>query len=122
MPDKNQSCKRRHLLPTGKKCQFKNSVKGDKSVSNGLRDAAASSKSFDTDQMDLGGQWLQLKILAQLKKVSKQLYMVEDQIVGSSQQAAQASAVSPQSGKLSSDIFIASSHKPSKRSKRIKPP
>ena len=55
MPDKKQSCKNfktRHLPPTGKKCQFKNSVKNDKSVSNGLRDAAASSKLLDTDQAD----------------------------------------------------------------------
>ena len=47
MPDKKQSCKNcktRHLPPTGKKCQFKNIVESDKSVSNGLRDAAASSK------------------------------------------------------------------------------
>ena len=123
-PDKQQSCKNcktRHLSPTGKKCQFKNIVEGDKSVSNGLRDAAASSKSIDADQADLGGQRLQMEILAQLKKVSQWLDMVEDQVAGISQQAAQESAISPQSGKLSTDSIIVSSHKP-KRSKRFKPP
>ena len=124
MPDKKQSCKSyktRHLPPTGKKCHFKNNVEGDKSVSNGLRDAAASSKLLETDQVDLGGQQLQMEILAQLKKVS-QLDMVEDQVAGSSQQAAQASAVLPETGKLSTDSVVVSSHKPSKRSKRFKPP
>ena len=38
------------------------------------------------------------------------------------QQAAQASAASPETGKLSTDSVIASSHKPSKRSKKFKPP
>ena len=89
------------------------------------------SKSLDTDQADLGRQLLQLKILAQLKKVSQWLDMMEDRVAGSSHQAAQALAASPQFGKLSSDSFIASSqsdsfiatsHKPSKRSKRFKPP
>ena len=44
MPDEKQSCKScktRHLPPTLKKCQFRNIGEGDKSVSNGLRDAAA---------------------------------------------------------------------------------
>ena len=57
MPDKKQickNCKTRHLPPTGKKYQFKDSVESDKSVSNGLRDAATLSKLLDTDQADLG--------------------------------------------------------------------
>ena len=122
MPDKKQSCKNcktRHLPPTGKKCQFKNSVENDKSVPNGLRDAAASSKLLDTDQADLGRQRLQLEILSQLKKVSQRLDMVEDQVAGGVQQATQASARSP--GKLSTDSVIVSCQK-SKRSKKFKPP
>ena len=125
MPDKKQSCKScktRHLPPTGKKCQFKNNAECDKSVSNGLRDAATSSKSLDTDQMDLGRQWLQMEILVQLKKISQRLDMVEGQVAGSSKQAAQASAASPESGKLSTDSVIVSSYKPSKEVKDSSPP
>ena len=95
MPDRKQSCKTcktRHLPPIGKKCQFKNSVESDKSVPNGLRDAAASSELLDIDQADLGGQRLQLEILSQLKKVSQRLDMVEDQVAGGMQQVTQASA------------------------------
>ena len=104
MPDKKQSCKNcktRHLPPTGKKCKFKNSVESDKSMPNGLRDAAASSKLLDTDQADLAGQRLQLEILSQLKKVSQRLDMVDDQVMGGVQQATQVSAGSPETGKLS---------------------
>ena len=125
MPDKKQSCKTcksRHVPPTGKKCQFKNIMESDKSVSNGLRDAAASSNQLDTDQADLGGQQLQMEILAQLQKVSQQLEMVEDQVADTSQQAVQDSAASPHSGKLSTDSVIFSTQKSSKRSKRFKPP
>ena len=126
MPDKKQSCKTcktRHLPPTGKKCQFKSTVDSDKSVPNGLRDAAVSSKLLDTDQADLGGQRLQLEILSQLKKVSQRLDMVEDQVAGGVQQATQASVGSPlpATGKLSTDSVIVSSQK-SKRSKKFKPP
>ena len=127
MPDKKQSCKTcktRHLPPTGKKCQFKSTVESDKSVPNGLRDAAVSSKLLDTDQADLGRQRLQLEILSQLKKVSQRLDMVEDQVAGGGvQQATQASAGSPSpaTGKLSTDSVIVSSQK-SKRSKKFKPP
>ena len=126
MPDKKQSCKTcktRHLPPTGKKCQFKSTVDSDKSVPNGLRDAAVSSKLLDTDQADLGGQRLQLEILSQLKKVSQRLDMVEDQVAGGVQQATQASvgSPSPATGKLSTDSVIVSSQK-SKRSKKFKPP
>ena len=42
--------------------------------------------------------------------------------MGSMQQAAQASAGSKETGKLSTDSVIASSHKHSKRSKKFKPP
>ena len=42
-------------------------MESDKSVSNGLRDAAASSNQLDTDQADLGGKRLQMEILAQLQ-------------------------------------------------------
>ena len=104
MSDKKQSCKNcktRHLPPTGKKCKFKNSVESDKSMPNGLRDAAASSKLLDTDQADLAGQRLQLEILSQLKKVSQRLDMVDDQVTGGVQQATQVSAGSPETGKLS---------------------
>ena len=124
MPDKKQNCencKSRHLPPTGKKCQFKNNGEGDKSVSNGLRDAAASSKLLDTDQVDLGGQRLQMEILAQLKKVSQRLDMVEDQVASTSQQTVRETVISPQAGKLSTDSVIVSSRK-SNRSKRFKPP
>ena len=124
MPDRKQSCKTcktRHLPPTGKKCQFKNSVESDKSVPNGLRDAAASSELLDTDQVDLGRQRLQLEILSQLKKVSQRLDMVEDQVAGGMQQATQASAGSPGTAKLSTDSVIVSSQK-SKRVKKFKPP
>ena len=76
----------------------------NKSVSNGQRDAAASSKSVDTDQMDLGEQQLQMEILAQLQKVSQWLYRMEDQVAVSSQQTAQAAAGSTSDyGKLSTD-------------------
>ena len=72
-------------------------------------------------QEDLGGQRLQMEILSQLKKVSQQLDMVEDHVTDSVQQAAQASAGSPETGKLSTDGDIASSHKPSKRHKNLNP-
>ena len=116
MPDKKQSCKTcktRHLPPTGKKCQFKSTVDSDKSVPNGLRDAAVSSKLLDTDQADLGGQRLQLEILSQLKKVLQRLDMVEDQVAGGVQPATQASvgSPSPATGKLSTDSVIVSSQK-----------
>ena len=97
-------------------------MESDKSVSNGLRDAAASSNQLDTDQADLGGQRLQMEILAQLQKVSQRLEMVEDQVAGTSQQAVQDSVASPHSGKLSTDSVIFSTQKSSKRSKRFKPP
>ena len=77
------------MPPTGKKCQFKNIMESDKSVFNGLRDAAASSNQPNTDQADLGGQRLSMEILAQLQKVSQRLEMVEDQVAGTSQQAVQ---------------------------------
>ena len=43
-------------------------------------------------------------------------------MAGSSQQSAQVSAASIESGKLSTDSVIVSPHKPSKISKRFKPP
>ena len=55
-----------------------------------IRDAAISSESLATDQGDLGGQWIQMEMLKQLKKVSKRLVMVEDQVVATSHQAVQA--------------------------------
>ena len=125
MPDKKQSCKTcksRHVPPTGKKCQFKNIMESDKSVSNGLRDAAASSNQPNTDQADLGGQRLQMEILAQLQKVSQRLEMVEDQVAGTSQQAVQDPAASPHIAKLSTDSVIVSTQKSSRRSKRFNPP
>ena len=61
----------KHLPPTGKTCQYKDSTEFNSSVASGLRDAAASSKLLDTDQAYLGGQRLQREILAQLQKVSQ---------------------------------------------------
>ena len=69
--------------------------------------------SYLTDQADLGGQWLQMEILPQLKQVLQRLDMVEDLVAATSQQAAQVSAVSPsEPGKLSTDSFIVCSGKP----------
>ena len=126
MPDKKQSCKTcktRHLPPTGKKCQQKNSTELDSSVANGLRDAAVSSKLLDTDQADLGGQRLQMEILAQLQKVSQRLEKVEDQVAVGSQKATQATAQSPSGhGKLSTDSVLAMSSKSRKKCKKSRSP
>ena len=118
-----QTCKTRHLPPTGKKCQFKDDVELNSTVFRRLRDATISSKLLDTDLADLGRQRLQMEILAQLQKVSQWLEKVENQVAASSQQAAQASAESPSGpGKLSTDNVLVSSNKPSKKSKKFRSP
>ena len=126
MPDKKQSCrtcKTRHLPPTGKKCQFKDTADLNNSVANGLRDAATSSKLLDTDQADLGGQRLQLEILSQLQKVSQRLEKVEDQVAATSQQASQAATESPSGhGKLSTDSVLVTSNKSCKKSRKVRSP
>ena len=62
-----------------------------------------------------------MEILAQLKKVSQQLDMVEDQVAASSQQAAQTSAGSPSgSGKLST-MFLLVQINPVKRVENLGP-
>ena len=104
-----------------KKCQFKDSADLNNSVANGLRDAAASNKSLDTDQADLGRQRLQLEILSQLQKVSQRLEKVEDQVAATSQQESQVATESPSGhGKLSTNSVLVTSNKSSKKSRKVR--
>ena len=119
MPDNKQrckNCKNRHAPPTGKKCKF---VSEQNDVTQGLvRDAAVASESLATDHsQDLGGQRIQMEILEQLKRMSHRLDLVEDQVVATTQQTAQAST----SGKLSTDTVLSSSSKKSSKSKKSRP-
>ena len=78
-----QTCKQRHLPPTGKKCQL---VKEKDANSELLRDAAVSSGATES-QMTPGkstdGQLVQMKILEQLKRVTDRLDQVEDRMAPS---------------------------------------
>ena len=130
MPDNKQkckTCKNRHLPPTGKKCCYISTADTDtEEIPNGLRDAASSSVSLATDQADSGRQRIQEEILAQLKKMSSRLDMVEQQISSTAQDPAQASTSSSTSssgpGKLSrnSDFLDHSKSTPSKKSRKSK--
>ena len=123
MPDNKQrckNCKNRHAPPTGKKCQFKNTKNDD--VSGHLSDAAVASESLATDQsQDLGGQRIQMEILEQLKKMSRRLDLVEDQVAATAQHTVQASTSGVDTGKLSTDTVLSSSSQKSSKSKKFRP-
>ena len=116
MPDNKNNCKKckeRHAPPTGKKCRRLEKLQEEGSETGLIRDAADSQVAESTGEESLNGQQLQLQILNQLERVTKQLDTVEDRM-------AEAAAVANSTKtKLSTDFVTSSVKKGRKNTKYV---